>query len=51
MLQGSQPQSAKHVKQLPKLMPMALVLFALNAPAVTRYVDLNSPNQTPPYTS
>ena len=36
---------------LPKLIPTLLALISLNAIAVTRYVDLNSPSPTPPYTS
>ena len=36
---------------LPKLIPTLLALISLNAAAVTRYVDLNSPSPTPPYTS
>ena len=36
---------------LPKLTLALLALISLNAAAVTRYVDLNSPSPTPPYTS
>lgn len=36
---------------LPKLIPVVLALLALNAAAETRYVDLNSPSPTPPYTN
>lgn len=34
-----------------KITPALLALFALNAVAVTRYVDLNSSNPLPPYTN
>lgn len=37
--------------QLPKLISALLALVSLNAPAVTHYVDLNSPSSTPPYTN
>ncbi len=37
--------------QLRKAIPAMLALFVLNAAAVTRYVDLNSPSPTPPYTN
>ncbi len=37
--------------QLRKAIPAILALFTLNAPAITRYVDLNSPSPTPPYTN
>jgi parallel beta-helix repeat protein len=36
---------------LTKLIPAALAVVSLNAAAVTRYVDLNSPGPTPPYTN
>jgi len=36
---------------LRKAIPAMLALFTLNAAAVTRYVDLNSPSPTPPYTN
>ena len=36
---------------LHKLIPTLLALISLNAISVTRYVDLNSPSPTPPYTS
>ncbi len=36
---------------LSKLILAVLVLGVLNAAATTRYVDLNSPSPTPPYTS
>ena len=37
--------------QLARLIPAVLALCVLNAGAVTRYVDLNSPSPTPPYAS
>ena len=37
--------------QLARLIPVVLALGVLNAGATTRYVDLNSPSPTPPYTS
>ena len=37
--------------QLRKAIPAILALFSLNAAAVTRYVDLNCTNSTPPYTN
>jgi hypothetical protein len=41
------PQRAHH--NVPtKLISALLFLFALNAPAITRYVDLNNPSPAPP---
>ena len=37
--------------QIARLIPAVLVLCVLNAAAVTRYVDLNSPGPTVPFTS
>ncbi len=37
--------------QLRKVIPAMLAFLTLNAAAVTRYVDLNSPGPTPPYTN
>lgn len=38
-------------EHLRKLIRLMLAVASLNAVAVTRYVDLNSPSPTPPYTS
>jgi hypothetical protein len=48
-LKNQEPPGMKPI--LPKLIPALLALISLNAAAVTRYVDLNSPSPTPPYTT
>ena len=48
-LKNQEPPGMKPI--LPKLISALLALISLNAAAVTRYVDLNSPSPTPPYTS
>ncbi len=48
-LKNQEPPGMKPI--LSKLILALLALISLNAAAVTRYVDLNSPSPTPPYTS
>ncbi|MBI3851630.1 MAG: hypothetical protein HY298_15330 [Verrucomicrobia bacterium] len=50
--QPDKPDKQQGMKaQFRKAIPAMLAMFTLNAAAVTRYVELNSPSPTPPYTN